>query len=212
MIKTIIFDFDGVLVESTNIKTDAFRKLFSKWTDHVDEIVDYHKDNMGLSRYVKFEHFYNNILNKPYSEEIGLELSRRFSEIVVEEIERAPFVKGAEEFLSSKGGDYTFFIASGTPNDELSDIVRHKGLSKYFKGVYGTPATKTEITERVLKEHSLKRAEVIFIGDTRSDKVAADNTGLRFVLRITPDNGEIESKYKVQDMTSLDRTIKEMTP
>lgn len=211
MIKTIIFDFDGVLVESTNIKTDAFRRLFSKWEDHVEEIVDYHKDNMGLSRYVKFEYFYKNIIKEPYSEEVGLELSRRFSEIVVDEIEKAPFVNGAEEFLDKKGSDYTFFIASGTPHGELNDIVRHKGLDKYFKGVYGTPATKTEITEMILKEHSLKRDEAVFIGDTRSDKVAADNTGIRFILRITPDNAGIESEYRVSDMTSLDRTIKEMT-
>lgn len=211
VIKTIIFDFDGVLVESTNIKTDAFRRLFSKWADHVDEIVDYHKDNMGLSRYVKFEHFYKNILNEPYSEESGEDLSRRFSEIVVEEIEKAPFVAGAKEFLEANCGDLTFFIASGTPESELKDIVSHKGLAKYFKGVYGSPSTKTEITEMLLKEHSLNIEEVVFIGDTRSDKVAADNTGVGFILRITADNAAIESDYKVRDMTSLERTIKEMT-
>ena len=42
MIKAIIFDFDGVLVESTQIKTEAFRNLFSKWPDKVDEMVRYH--------------------------------------------------------------------------------------------------------------------------------------------------------------------------
>ena len=61
MIKAIIFDFDGVLVESAEIKTEAFRQLFSSFPDKVHEIVEYHKRNMGISRYVKFRYFYENI-------------------------------------------------------------------------------------------------------------------------------------------------------
>ena len=58
MIKAIIFDFDGVLIESAAIKTEAFREVFSKWQDKVDEIVTYHNKNMGISRFVKFKYFY----------------------------------------------------------------------------------------------------------------------------------------------------------
>ncbi|GAF78578.1 unnamed protein product, partial [marine sediment metagenome] len=31
MIKAIIFDFDGVIVESSDIKTEAFRELFQDY-------------------------------------------------------------------------------------------------------------------------------------------------------------------------------------
>ena len=50
MIKAIIFDFDGVLVESAEIKTKAFEMLFSDYPDTIDDIVQYHKKNMGISR------------------------------------------------------------------------------------------------------------------------------------------------------------------
>ena len=42
MINTIIFDFDGVILESAEIKTVAFRRLFEDdYPEEVEEIVDY---------------------------------------------------------------------------------------------------------------------------------------------------------------------------
>ena len=64
MLKAIFFDFDGVIVESAGIKTEAFRKLFSNYPDQVDEIVDYHKANAGISRYDKFDYIYEKILKQ----------------------------------------------------------------------------------------------------------------------------------------------------
>ena len=45
MIKAIILDFDGVILESVSVKTEAFRKLFSNKPDYVDEIVEFHIKN-----------------------------------------------------------------------------------------------------------------------------------------------------------------------
>jgi beta-phosphoglucomutase-like phosphatase (HAD superfamily) len=56
MIETIIFDFDGVILESVTVKTEAFRELFSSEPDCPDEIVEFHKRNGGMSRYDKFRH------------------------------------------------------------------------------------------------------------------------------------------------------------
>ena len=54
MIKSIIFDFDGVIAESTNIKTDAFVSLYSKYSEEVQATVkNYHLKNSGISRYKK---------------------------------------------------------------------------------------------------------------------------------------------------------------
>ena len=53
MIKAIIFDFDGVICESVNVKTIAFKKLFADYPEHQDRIVEYHLVNGGISRYEK---------------------------------------------------------------------------------------------------------------------------------------------------------------
>lgn len=210
MIRAIIFDFDGVLIESAGIKTEAFRRLFSKWNDKVDEIVRYHIKNMGISRYVKFKYFYENIINEPYSDKIEAELGARFSEIVLAEIKKAPFVNGTKEFLEQDYQKYLLFIASGTPQEELGDIVSFRGLDKYFNGVYGTPATKTEIVEMILKRNYLERNQVVFVGDAESDKMAAGESGIPFILRTTSDNGDIPNLYKIRDLTQLNDIIMEI--
>lgn len=210
MIKAVIFDFDGVLVESAHIKTDAFRKLFSHRSNKVHEIVEYHIRNAGISRYVKFKYIYENILHEPYTDETGLKLGEEFSKIALEEIKRAPFVKGANEFLHENYNNYHFYIASGTPQNELNEIVYFKEMDKYFKGVFGTPATKAEIIDVIVKKSELGKGEVVFVGDGESDKVAADSTEVHFVLRLTAENNHILSRHTVKDLTELNKKLGEL--
>src|SRR5690606_22889470 len=41
----VIFDFDGVILESVKVKTDAFKELFSDYPEHLEAIVAYHENN-----------------------------------------------------------------------------------------------------------------------------------------------------------------------
>jgi len=209
MIKAIIFDFDGVIIESAQLKTEAFRKLFSQWPDKVEETVSYHLKNMGVSRYVKIQHFYENILKKPYTEEIGSELGRQFSDIVLDEVKKAPFVKGTLNFLENKHQEYMFFIASGTPESELNEIINYRDIKKYFKEIFGTPATKTGIIKQIMRRYSLREMEVIFVGDAESDQNAARAAGIPFILRITPENDHLRdsSKYMIENFMQMEEQI-----
>lgn len=212
MIKAIVFDFDGVLVESANIKTGAFREIFSKWPDKTEEGVAYHLENMGISRYVKFRYFYENILGEPYSNKIGQELGRQFSMIVLDKIKKAPFVNGTKDFLKKWHKDYQLFIASGTPQEELNDIVSYKGIERFFCRIFGTPATKFEIVKSIIETYSLSKNQVIFVGDAESDKKAAVDSGVHFILRVTAENQHlIGSKFNITDLTQLEDKILEMT-
>ena len=188
MIKAIIFDFDGVLVESADIKTEAFRDIFSRWPDKAKDGLDYHRQNMGISRYVKFEHFYRNVICQPYSQEIGEQLAQEFSQLVLDKVKRASFVKGAKEFLEDDYQQYLLFIASGTPQNEMDSIVLAKDIGKYFRGIFGSPASKAEIVNNILTKYSLDKDEIIFVGDALSDKLAAEETGVKFILRINQEN------------------------
>ena len=45
MLKSIIFDFDGVLCESVDIKTESFRRLFVDYPEHLKNIIKLHEEN-----------------------------------------------------------------------------------------------------------------------------------------------------------------------
>ncbi|MGB9499234.1 MAG: HAD family hydrolase [Dissulfuribacterales bacterium] len=209
MIKSVIFDFDGVLLESAEIKTEAFRQLFSGYPDKVDEIVKYHEMNMGISRYVKFHYFYEKILGKELSRDKETELGEKFSQIVMKKIESAPFVPGTLDFLNAHYKKTPFFVASGTPHEELYDIIKKRGIPHYFKEIHGTPRKKPEIIIDILSRYSWSTSDVIFVGDAESDLKAAEESGVCFIARISPlsDNRLSGCPFRINSMRELEKTI-----
>ena len=209
MIRGAVFDFDGVIAESTDIKTEAFRRLF----DGDERAVEYHEANMGVSRYDKFRHITTEILGRPYTAEDERRLGERFSELVVDEVVRCPLVPGARELLERLARELPLFVASATPEEEVRRIVALRGLEPLFDGVYGTPATKGEILRQILTERGFDRSDVVMIGDARSDLNGARQAGVRFVGRVpdgAPDPFAEEPVPVVRDLSELDRRWAEL--
>ena len=70
MIKNILFDFDGVILDSMPIRDYGFKKIFKAFDDDlVNKLLEYHNQNGGLSRYVKIKYFYNKLLKQEILEE-----------------------------------------------------------------------------------------------------------------------------------------------
>ncbi|MDP1549382.1 MAG: HAD hydrolase-like protein, partial [Nitrosomonas sp.] len=145
--QAIIFDFDGVVVESGKIKTQAFAELYHPYgEDIVTAVVQFHTQNGGMSRYRKFRHFHEHFLSKPPLTEVEeKQLDIRFSELVVEAVIAAEAVPGAVELIRQQSGKIPLFVASGTPETELKVIVERRGLAPYFTEVRGAPALKKTI-------------------------------------------------------------------
>ena len=60
---TLVFDCDGVVLESNRVKTEAFRSAALPYgAELADALVAYHVARGGVSRYVKFEHFLTDIV------------------------------------------------------------------------------------------------------------------------------------------------------
>jgi HAD superfamily hydrolase (TIGR01549 family) len=203
MIKSIIFDFDGVILESADIKTDAFSELFARYPGKQKAIVDFHLANAGISRYIKFKHIYENILKEKLTEQKEKELGERFTEIVFEKILKAPFVSGAKEFLESNFTKYKLFIASGTPEEELFLILEKRDLKKYFAEVHGSPNKKSDIINNVMKKYGFEKNEVLYVGDALSDRKAAEATGVFFAERKAGIDKDRLSSFVVKDLSNL---------
>lgn len=213
MIKAVIFDFDGVVVESVDIKTKAFGKLFEDRGPAVmDAVVKYHMANTGVSRFDKFRHIYKEIIREALDEKTFETLCGRFSRLVVDDVIAAPYVEGAEDFLRRNVKRYLFYVISATPQDEIEQIVARRGMSDIFRQVYGSPHTKDECIKRVIEIEKLKPQEIVFVGDALGDYKAASVNKVRFIARLAHPKGLFDGVEcpKVGDLKPLETVIADM--
>ncbi len=180
--KVLFFDFDGVILDSVNIKTEAFAKLFEAYGDDVvKKVVDYHLRNKGVSRYDKFRYYYKNILGKSITDEISRELDDKMNTMVMKEMGKANFIKGILDFLNKYCNEKVSFVISATPQIEIKEIVRIRGLDKFFKEVKGSPKKKFEHIKELIYHHNYKENECVMFGDADNDLHAATKACIDFV-------------------------------
>ncbi len=186
-LRAIVFDFDGVILESGDVKTDAFIELFAEHGPEVQaQVRQHHLENLGVSRFKKFSWIYETVLRAPLSDDDSKALGDKFSALALEKVMTSPFVPGARESLISLAARLPLFVASGTPQGELDMIVARRELTSLFREVHGTPAEKPEIINGILQRYSLSAPEILFVGDGTSDHKAAVATGVEFLARDTP--------------------------
>ena len=131
--KTIIFDCDGVVLNSNAIKTNAFHKLSKPFGDaSAKTLIDYHKNNGGISRYKKFDYFVRNIisnqLDKRNEEEVKKlikKLCDEYGEIVIESLSNAELAFGLKD-LRKKTKNSDWIIVSGGDQKELRLVFEKK--------------------------------------------------------------------------------------
>ena len=205
--QAIIFDFDGVIVESGDIKTQAFAELYRPYGEQVvTEVVRYHRQNGGMSRYLKFSYFQQHLLNgPPLTTEEERELDQRFSQLVIDAVITSQAVAGAEALIQKAAATIPLFVASGTPENELKTIVERRGLSPYFTEVRGSPLSKQTLIAEILTTHALIPQRVLMIGDAMADYQGATLNGTAFLGRVRPgDENPFPAQVKiVPDLCSL---------
>ncbi len=187
-IRAVVFDFDGVILESAEVKTDAFVELYAEYGPEVTARVRaHHLANLGISRFKKFAWISENVLDRPLSDADRAALGDRFAGLALAKVLSAPFVPGAEEALAAlTTSGLPLFVASGTPHDELELIVSRRGLAPVFREIHGAPREKPEILRDLATRYAIAIDQLLFIGDGMSDYKAARASGTAFLARDTP--------------------------
>ena len=180
---TFIFDFDGVLADSVNIKTSSFFELYKEYGDQVaNQVVDHHKENGGMSRFDKFEYYHKNFLNIELNRKGLQELSEKFSSLVVDSVISSPEIRGADKFLRRYClNNKSAFVNSATPQKEIQQIITQRGMDKYFTCVYGSPSSKLDNLKSIMSRYNITPDQTVFFGDALADFNAADSFGCKFV-------------------------------
>jgi phosphoglycolate phosphatase-like HAD superfamily hydrolase len=180
--RVVVFDFDGTLVDSAPIKTEAFAELYRPFGDEIAaEVRSRHLAAEGVSRFVKFREWHREILGRECDDEVAAALSAEFDRLVEERIVAAPEIPGARRALERLSEHLPLYIASATPEGSLRRIVAERGMSGFFADVHGIPTTKVDVIESVAGTHRCERSEVLMVGDAESDRQAAEQAGARFI-------------------------------
>ena len=182
--KTLVFDCDGVVLNSNQLKIQAYYDVAIKFganKTQAQALVDYHVKLGGISRYPKFEYFLHEIMQQAVTEQAMQALLDSFTKEVkrlLTDCEIAPdLMRVREANLHAK-----WMIISGGDQAELRDIFQQRGIDKLFDaGIFGSPDNKDVILARELDAVNIVEP-ALFIGDSRYDHQASTNAGLDFVF------------------------------
>lgn len=181
--KALFFDFDGVILDSVHVKTDAFAKLYSQYgSNMVRQVRAYHLANAGVSRYDKFR-YYNEVLLEIETTEKEIELlDRKFSLLVAEAMEMVSYVPGVYDLLQwAFNLGISSYIVSAAPRSELLKICRIRNIDSFFTEIFGDPISKPDAMTKVFSESGIYPTNCVMFGDSRSDLQAAREIGINFV-------------------------------
>lgn len=130
----LVFDCDGVIFDSNKVKTEGFKYTLSKYPNNkVNDLINYHKANGGISRYEKFEYFFKEILNLTEIDESYKNALLQFKEYIDVQLFKVNFVEGVQDFI-----DYCIFkgkklyIVSGADQSELNKLCIEKKIQQKF--------------------------------------------------------------------------------
>jgi phosphoglycolate phosphatase-like HAD superfamily hydrolase len=198
--RAIVLDFDGVIVESNEVKTAAFQELFSRHPSVTDAMMRFHLEHQPRPRRVKFARCAE-LLDRAGDGAFVAGLEEAFSRIVAERVAQCALVPGAEPFLQEFSTRVPLYLASVTPVDELRSILQRRGLIGFFTGVYGDPPTaKRDALSAIAAREGITPGELLFIGDAQTDWQAARDAGVPFVGR---DSGMFDAEAPIEKYADL---------
>lgn len=180
----IVFDCDGVLLESMDIKGRAFRRIGAAFGPELaDRLALYHHMHGGVNRCKKFAWLYAEAEGRAITEAELEALNERFAAIILEEMQQCALVPGAREVLERWQGRAPLYVASGAPQGELRLFLGQRGLTSYFAGIFGAPPGKTQLLRSIIAHAGVRPADVVMVGDSRVDQQAAEAAQTRFYGR-----------------------------
>ena len=186
--KLIFWDFDGVIKDSLEVKSNAFYNLFLPFgSDIAKRVKNHHEFHCGISRYQKLP-IYLKWANQDYDPENIEKFAICFGELVKQAVIRSPWVPGVLQYLKVNKFRQKFILVTATPHAEILDIVENLEIRDCFCQIYGSPNVKSRAIVDTLNSFSLPKSSAILIGDSQADLDAALNAEIDFILRRTHKN------------------------
>lgn len=182
MLKVVVFDFDGVIVDSNHGKENAFYRLF-EGHPHISRalVADVLTRNVGMRLDILRDIFVRSGAPKQEIVRLVDESAARFDAMVQEWISARGLAAGAGETLADLSAKFCLYINSATPEQALRTTVAHLGIQNYFRAVHGAPPTKEENLRAILVREGVDPKQIAVIGDGEGDMRSATACGTHFI-------------------------------
>jgi phosphoglycolate phosphatase-like HAD superfamily hydrolase len=182
--KTIVFDCDGVVLDSNITKIDSYFRTAKKLggtSSQAQALVDHHVKLGGISRYLKFVWYLEEELERPATKEAVQEYLDAFGLAVKKGLMTCKIADGLQA-LRETTIHANWLIVSGGDQEEIRDLFEKRELAALFDGgIFGSPDNKDEILAREKKNGNIQMP-ALFIGDSKYDYESSTLAGLDFVF------------------------------
>ncbi len=187
--KVIFWDFDGVLHNSNAIRDWGFKEVLKEYPkEQLDALLQFHRANGGLSRYVKFRYFFEEIRNEELSGDRLNQLCTFFSQIMMKKlVDQELMIPETINFIKKNYKKYSMHIVSGSDENELKYLCSSLGISPYFKTINGSPMPKKDLVKKIMDSYNYKNIDCLLIGDSINDLHAAQSCNIAFMGYNNPD-------------------------
>lgn len=204
MISNILWDFDGVIIDSLAIRDYGFREIFKEFDKQsVDKLIQYHNYNGGLSRFHKIEYFFNTILKQEISKNGIWQYADKFTQIMRQSLsDKKYLINDTVNFIKNNYKKYNFHIVSGSEHNELNFLCQKLDLSQYFISINGSPTPKNQLIKNLLESYNYDIGQTILIGDSINDYEAASVNKIGF-YGFNNENLKDKSKIYIEDWNNL---------
>lgn len=181
-IETILWDFDGVILDSMSVRDWGFKEIFKEFgQDEVMRLLAFHRANGGLSRYVKIRYFFEKILLRSITNEKVLAYANAFSVLMKRQlINPDNLIEDSVNFIKLNYSKYNFHIVSGSDEEELRFLCKELDLHTYFISINGSPTPKKELVCNLIKQFNYNMKTTCLIGDSINDFEAANENSIAF--------------------------------
>lgn len=202
MKKGIIFDMDGVLIDSMPFHAEAMRIAIKEETNHdIDKKIIYLLEGMPGAELIK-EIFKREKIDKNIDDSLAERISKRKKEIF-KEIQDSKSIDGARELVNDlRSCGCLKAVVSGSSKQEIEVILDKNIGSKNFDmiitgdelGGEGKPDPKPFQT--ALQKMNLKPSEAIVVENSPLGIEAAKQASLRYIVTLNNTPLDISSDFK----------------
>ena len=181
-IKTILWDFDGVIMNSNAVRDRGFEEVLKDYPkEQVDKLMEFHQENGGLSRYVKFRYFFEEVRGESITEDEVNFWAQKFSDIMLISLNNKNLlIEETVQFIKTNYKYYNMHIVSGSDQKELRFLNKELGTSEYFISIHGSPTPKKDLVADLISKHQYELRNTCLIGDSINDYEAANHNEIHF--------------------------------